>query len=315
MTRHRYGPDHPDSTYVPHDFPEQSFDTGEIHLNYAVAGTGDKPALLLVPGQSESWWGYEQAMHLLQDHFQCHAVDLRGQGRSSRTAGRYTLDNFGNDLVRLITGVIARPVIVSGLSSGAVLAAWLSAYAPPGIIRGAHYEDPPLFHSEVDTSCGQSLRQGVGPMFALWGKYLGDQWSIGDWDGMRAAAPTELPAWMIGLIPDTDEPPQNLKEYDPEWARAFWTGTVAASCDHARMLTAVKTPVLFTHHFRMVDEKTGQLMGALSDLQAARVQQLVAATGSRIDYLSFPQMGHSMHGQDPQLFTKTLTEWAATLPA
>ncbi|TMR93948.1 alpha/beta fold hydrolase [Nonomuraea basaltis] len=315
MTRHRYGPDRPERTYVPHDFPEQTFDTGEIHLNYAVAGAGDRPALLLIPGQSESWWGYEQAMHLLQGHFQCYAVDLRGQGRSTRTPGRYTLDNFGNDLVRFIAGVIARPVIVSGLSSGAVLAAWLSAYAPPGTIRGAHYEDPPLFHSEVDTSCGQSLRQGIGPKFALWSKYLGDQWSIGDWDGMRAAAPAELPAWMLGLIPDTDEPPQNLKEYDPEWARAFWTGTVAASCDHSRMLAAVKVSVLFTHHFRMVDERTGHLMGALSDLQAARVQELVTATGNRIDYLSFPQMGHSMHGQDPQLFTKTLTEWAATLPA
>ncbi|MFC4121727.1 hypothetical protein [Nonomuraea zeae] len=38
---------------------------------------------------------------------------------------------------------------------------------------------------------------------------------------MRAAAPAELPAWMLALVPDTDEPPQNLKDYDPGWARAF----------------------------------------------------------------------------------------------
>ncbi|MFG1687961.1 hypothetical protein ACGFNP_47980 [Nonomuraea sp. NPDC049269] len=73
-TRHRYDPDR---TYVAHDFPERTFGTGEIHLNYAVAGADDLPALLL--------------------------------------------------------------------------------------------------HSEVDTSCGQSLPQGVGPMFALWSKHLGDQ--------------------------------------------------------------------------------------------------------------------------------------------
>ena len=29
---------------------------------------------------------------------------------------------------------------------------------------------------------------------------------------------------------------------------------------------------------------------------------------------SFPEMGHSMHGQDPKLFTDTLVEWAKTLP-
>jgi pimeloyl-ACP methyl ester carboxylesterase len=312
---HAFGPERPEATYVPHSFPEQTFATGEVELNYAVVGRADQPALLLIPGQSESWWGYEQTLPLLAQHFQAFAVDLRGQGRSTRTPGRYTLDNMGNDLVRFIDGAIGRPAIVSGLSSGGVLSAWLSAYARPGQIRGAHYEDPPLFHSEVDSSCGQSLRQGIGAMFALWSKYLGDQWSIGDWEGMIAAAPQELPARLAALFAGTagEEPPQNLKEYDPEWGRAFWTGTVSASCDHARMLSSVKVPVLLTHHFRTVGETAGFLMGALSDQQAARARELVSATGQPFGYQSFPRMGHSMHGQDPRLFTDTLSEWAAKL--
>ncbi len=310
-----FGPAHPEATYVTHAFPEQAFDCGEVEINYAVAGTSDKPALLLIPGQSESWWGYEQALPLLAEHFQAFAVDLCGQGRSTRTPGRYTLDNMGNDLVRFIDGAIGRPTIVSGLSSGGVLSAWLSAYARPGQVRGALYEDPPLFSSEVNPSCGQSIRQGVGAMFALWNKYLGDQWSVGDWEGMVAAGPNELPGWLAAVVKAvvSPEPSQNLKEYDPDWGRAFWTGTVAASCDHARMLSGVKVPVLLTHHFHRIDETTGLLMGALSDLQAARARELVGATGQPIDYKSFPTMGHSMHGQDPRLFTATLTEWAATL--
>ena len=78
----RYGPDHPDETYVAHTFAERSFDTGEVLLNYAVAGDASRPALLLIPGQTESWWGYEQAMPLLAEHFQVFAVDLRGPGYS-----------------------------------------------------------------------------------------------------------------------------------------------------------------------------------------------------------------------------------------
>jgi len=66
-------------------------------------------------------------MPLLAQRLQAFAVDLRGQGRSTRTPGRYTLDNMGNDLVRFIDGVIRRPTIVSGLSSGGMLSAWLSA--------------------------------------------------------------------------------------------------------------------------------------------------------------------------------------------
>ena len=299
--------------FVSHSIEEQIVDLGEVRMNYARVGASDRPALLLIPGQSESWWGYEAALPLLADQFEAFAVDLRGQGRSTWTPGRYTLDNMGNDLVRFIDVAIDRPTVVSGLSSGGVLAAWLSAYAKPGQVRGAHYEDPPLFSSETNPACGQSIRQGAGALFALWNKYLGDQWSIGNWAGLRAAARTELPGWLAAAATPREEPPQNLREYDPEWGRAFVSGTVAASCDHARMLESVRVPVLLTHHFRAVDEATGALLGALSDVQANRACELIRAAGQPVEYRSFPRMGHSMHGEDPELFARTLTEWATSL--
>ena len=191
--RARYGPHNPDETYVAHAFAEQLVDLGEIEMNYATAGDASSPALLLIPGQTESWWGYEAAMPLLAEHFQVFAVDLRGQGRSTRTPGRYTLDNMGNDLVRFLDSVIGRPAIVSGLSSGGVLTAWLSAYAKPGQVVAAVYEDPPLFASEVRPAIGPGIRQCIGPLFDLWSTYLGDQWSIGAWDAMRARRPERLP--------------------------------------------------------------------------------------------------------------------------
>jgi len=311
--RGRYGPHAPDATYVAHAFPERLVDLGEVELNYARAGDGSSPALLLVPGQTESWWGYEAAMPRLAEHFEVFAVDLRGQGRSTRTPGRYTLDNMGNDLVRFIDVVIGRPTVVSGLSSGGVLSAWLSAYAAPGQVVAACYEDPPLFASEVRPATGPGIHQGIGPMFDLWSTYLGDQWSIGAWDAMRAAAPDRLPPWMAAF-PIGAEPSQELKEYDPEWGRAFWTGTVAASCDHERMLRSVTVPqVLLTHHFRVVDDATGALMGALADVQAQRVLALLGEAGASVDYRSFPTVGHSMHGTQPDLYVDTLLDWVATL--
>jgi hypothetical protein len=54
----RFGPDNPSETYVAHAFLEHTIDTGgEVTVNYAVVGEPDKPALLLIPGQTESWWG------------------------------------------------------------------------------------------------------------------------------------------------------------------------------------------------------------------------------------------------------------------
>ncbi|MCD0449442.1 hypothetical protein LO762_09600 [Actinocorallia sp. API 0066] len=88
-------------------------------------------------------------------------------------------------------------------------------------------------------------------MSALRSKHLGAQWSVADREGMVAAAPSEPPPWMMFPF-EADgttgaEPPRNLKEYDPEWARAFLTGT---------------------------------LTGAISDLQLARVREILAATGA-----------------------------------
>jgi pimeloyl-ACP methyl ester carboxylesterase len=314
--------DHPE-IFSAHGFPEYIVDLGEIRMNYAVAGEPENPALLLIPGQSESWWGYEDAMRLLADRFQVYAVDLRGQGRSTWTPGRYSLDLFGGDLVRFIDRVIGRPVVVSGLSSGGVLAAWLSAFAAPGQIRAAVYEDPPLFASETNPAVGTSIRQGIaGPMFRLWAKWLGPQWSVGDEDGMKAAMLSELPSWVLAALQAAGEAnggelpmgaDVNLREYDPEWADAFWSGRVSLTCDHEAMLTQVKVPVLFTHHFRYLDPETGNLIGALSDLQVQHVQRLIEGTGSAWTYRSFPAMPHSMHGADPATYVATVTEWIAGL--
>ncbi|KAH8892285.1 hydrolase [Thozetella sp. PMI_491] len=309
-------------TFFSHGFPEHIVDLGEIRMNYAVAGSSDNPALLLIPGQTESWWTYESAMRLLADSYQVYAVDLRGQGRSTWTPGRYSLDIFGNDLVRFIDRVIGRPVVVSGLSSGGVLSAWLSAFASPGQILAAVYEDPPLFSSQKNPPIGHSIDQTfAGPLFRLWTKWLGPQWSIGNIDGMMDAMRREMPNWLmeaqtaLGLPPIAFErrPELRLREYDPEWAESFWTGKGAATCDHETMLKQVKVPVLFTHHSRHIDPRSGNLLGAISDLQARHVQRLVEGTGNSFTYISLPDQPHNMHSPDPVTYVTTVTTWLAGL--
>jgi pimeloyl-ACP methyl ester carboxylesterase len=321
VTRRLEAADH-EHLFVPHGIAEHTVDLGEIRMNYATLGDPDAPALLLIPAQTESWWGYEAAMRLLADRFQVFAVDLRGQGRSTWTPGRYTLDVFGGDLVRFIDRVIRRTTIVAGLSSGGTIAAWLSAYAAPGQVAAAYFEDAPLFASEADPAVGQSIRQGMGPVFALWHKWLGPQWSIGDWAGMLRAMPRELPAPILagleamapaGVGGPPSGPPQDLKEYDPEWGHAFVTGRATAATDHADLLGQVKVPVLFSHHLHTVDERTGTLLGALSDLQVRRVEELVTGAGNSFTYRAFPEMPHSMHGHAPELYAATLADWIATL--
>ena len=81
------------------------------------------------------------------------------------------------------------------------------------------------------------------------------------------------------------------------------------------MLKRVKVPVLFTHHARRVDEHSGALGGAISDLQAMKVKEIVERAGAQFDYVSLPDAAHAMHNADPERFARILTDWAHKLPA
>jgi pimeloyl-ACP methyl ester carboxylesterase len=195
-----------------------------------------------------------------------------------------------------------------------LLSAWLSAFALPGQVRGAVLEDPPFFASETTPLVGQSLKQAIGPVFRLNSLYLGDQWRIGDFEGLKKAAAVD-PSPLLRMFPFPAEPPQNMKEYDPEWGRAFWEGTVAKSCPHEILLTSVKTPVLLTHHMRFVNPENGNLLGAMSDLQATKARELMASTGVAVEYQTLNDAAHAMHFADPKRFADVVTPWAKKLPA
>mgnify|MGYP006955654833 CR=1 FL=1 len=73
------------------------------------------------------------------------------------------------------------------------------------------------------------------------------------------------------------------------------------------MLAQVKVPVLFTHHARAVDPATGQLSRAISDLQAAKVREIVTAAGRRFEYVSLPDAAHASGRFLNMTFTFLLT--------
>jgi hypothetical protein len=59
----------------------------------------------------------------------------------------------------------------------------------------------------------------------------------------------------------------------------------------------------------------GSPVGAVSDEQMGQIEKLIKSAGQPFTYLSFPQMGHFMHSQDPGLYVRTLVDWVRTLPS
>ena len=64
---------------------------------------------------------------------------------------------------------------------------------------------------------------------------------------------------------------------------------------------------------RALEPKTGALLGAISDFQAAKVCELVTGAGQLFKYVDVSDALHSMHHSDPERYAEILTRWARTV--
>ncbi|MGD9381992.1 MAG: alpha/beta hydrolase, partial [Candidatus Thorarchaeota archaeon] len=110
-------------------FEEKRFDTGEIEINYAEGSENGLP-LVLIPGQGADWKNHEKVLPALSENFHVFAVDVRGHGKSDWKTGDYTFNSIGRDMTAFLEKVVKRPSIISGNSSGGLIALWLAANRP-----------------------------------------------------------------------------------------------------------------------------------------------------------------------------------------
>ena len=284
-------------------------------MNYATVGDASSPALLLIPGQTESWWGYEAAMPLLAEHFQVFAVDLRGQGRSTRTPGRYTLDNMGNDLVRFIDVVDRaaddreRPVLGRRALRVAVGVRQARSGDRGAATRTRRCSRRRSGRPSARASASASARCSTSGARTSATSGRSGRGTRCAKDRARSAARS-----TCGSSRCRDEPPQNLKEYDPEWGRAFWTGTVAAvvrpradaaqrqgarCCSRTTCASSTRPPA--------------SCSARCPTSRPSGCRRSSPEPASRCEYRSFPDVGHSMHGDRPDLYVETLLDWVTSL--
>lgn len=115
-------------------------------INYGEAAN-DKPALLLIHGQSVAWGDYALIMPELSKSWHIYAVDVYGHGQSSHDEELYYIDVNGDDLIWFIDNVIGEKTVVAGHSNGALTAAYIAANVGENI-AGVLLEDPPVFSTE-----------------------------------------------------------------------------------------------------------------------------------------------------------------------
>lgn len=314
-------------------FNECLFNTGEIRMNYVV-GPDHGPALVLIPAQMGTWESYQRVLLPLSQMFQVYAVDIRGHGGSDWTPGDYSWESVGRDMSAFIKQIVRRPAIVSGNSSGGLIALWLAANLPE-LVSAIILEDAPVFSAEMprfrdqDRFVYQGLKHVVEVLgdpqtCDLAGYFHGQVLPVNE--GQRER---RVPDWFVNILSrlirryerahpgqpvDIAYFPMTLRSliksismYDPDFARAFVDGRIYRGLDHAEALTRVKCPVLILHANWFRHPRYG-LVGAMDDRDAAQIQALVP----QAQYRKIPA-NHVIHVFEPGKFVQEVKAFSAQL--
>jgi len=324
-----------DKKLVKAGFNERRFNTGELKMNY-VKGPNNGLALILIPGQTASWENYEKVLLPLSKKFEVFAVDIRGHGKSDWATGNYSFKTIGADMSAFLKEVVKRPAIISGNSSGGLIAIWLATNLPQHVLA-IIAEDPPLFSAEWPRIKKEFVYHVLKSAVEIV-RVLKDSRSVKELSDVlqKIEKPikgkdttrrlphwiTYLLAWMIRLyqskgkikfilIPFIPKKFKRLVEvmstYDPDFSQAWVDGRIYQGLDHAKALKRVKCPMLLLHANWFRHPKYG-LFGAMDDSDVKRTLSLVPhCQYKRID------SEHVIHSDKPDEFIREVETFANQL--
>jgi len=267
-------------------------DDGSI-INYA-EGPKNGKALLLIHGQTAAWRDYNPVLPKLKKNWHIFAVDCYGHGCSSHDNSKYYLDKNGSDLTWFVNHVINKETIVSGHSSGGLLAAYIAAYGG-NLIKGAVLEDPPVFstekgnfentfvfhdtykplydyiHSE-QTECWEAYYMRN----CLWGKLYMPK----AMDGLANYAQKyrdknpEKPVKYFFMPKSINIIFQYMREYDLKFGENFYNYSWHSGINHKDLMKEISIPAIFLHAEEAYSDN-GILLAASSNEQARQAVELM----------------------------------------
>lgn len=299
---------------------QKTLDNGTI-LNYA-EGPDNGPALLLIHGQGMAWQDYIYVLPQLSAYYHVYAVDCHGHGESSHDPTDYTCETMGQDFVSFIETVIGEPCVVSGHSSGGILATWIAANFPESV-KGLIIEDSPFFSVEPDEMqntfvwkdgfevvhdfLNQHEEANLSVYYFrnsyLWGMFGGLQNVIADSaDKYQEKHPGEpIKIWYAPYA--MTRVALFFSQYDPLFGESFYTGSWFEGTDQTEIIAGLQCPTVYLKAMTRYG-KDGILWAANSDEDAAKVNSLLKDS-HMITFVT----GHDIHMEKPDDFVKIFIDF------
>lgn len=135
---------------------------GGITLSYVEQGDLDGPAVVFLPGPTDSWRSYQPVLDCMPAQLRAVAVSLRGHGESSKPPAGYRIGDLASDVVPFLDALqIERAVLVG--HSGSCLAARRVAIDSPERVAGLVLEAAPTT-LRGDDRLAQFVAEVVAPL-------------------------------------------------------------------------------------------------------------------------------------------------------
>jgi pimeloyl-ACP methyl ester carboxylesterase len=299
-------------------------------INFGEGPEGGVP-LLLIHGQMVSWEDYAKVFSKLSKHYHVYAVDCHGHGKSSKDPQKYTAIAMGKDYIWFIENIIKEPVVISGHSSGGLLAAWLAANSPANV-KGIVVEDAPFFATEAERrettyawldgfkTIHEFLNQSEETdytRFYLERSYMRNFWGNG-WDKIVIPAAekymTKYPGEGLRLwfVPPAMNKAFDLLKciqnhngsYDLRFGVTFYDGSWFENFDQEKTLSRIRCLSVLMHTVSNYDEN-GILLAAMDSDDAKRAHELMP-DDELIDNI---KSGHNIHEEKSALFINIMVDF------
>ena len=321
------------------------FREGMAQLNdgseiYYLEGPNNGPKLLLLHGQQVSCYDYAKVLPGLSKEFHVYALDYYGHGKSSKNPGKYNATIIGNDIIWFLKNIMKERAYISGHSSGALLAAYVSAKAPECIIATV-LEDGPFFstlpgRAEKTISwlgfknMYDYLNQseiGTFMEYSLENDYMQEVFNAKDpraWDKLIKKPALKHLEKHPGQIPKIWYYPPELglnsiyainanmqdgtSHYDLRFGVTFYDFSWFEGFDLEEILKSIQSPTIVMHVAPNeltapgYYDKNGVLLAAMDEMDAQKVVDLIPNS----QYIGGFKSAHDIHADLPDEYIKVL---------
>lgn len=258
-------------------------------IAYEDSGEG-QPLVLLHGLMAHS--GFFARQRELADHFRLIAIDLRGHGNSRAEGKAPTIDDLARDLAALADHLELEGAVIVGWSLGASVLWKLLAGPASERFAGAVVVDmSPRVLNEGGWELGLSREacdirtQAIREDFQTFARYAG-----------QAIFAQPVGPDFAGLA---DWAGEEFARNDPAAIDALWTSLVRA--DFRNLLGSIAQPTLVVH-------------GAQSQLYGPATADYLVRALPNARSVRFERSGHAPHMEEPELFNRTIADFAASLP-